>query len=62
MKPTHRELHRLLTITAGVILIVWAMADVLPWLERFALVLGVVLIAHGLPFIVVSGGNEESRS
>ena len=62
MKPTHRELHRLLTITAGVVLIVWAVADVLPWLERIALVVGVVLIAHGLPFIVLSDGSAEGRS
>ena len=62
MKPTHRELHRLLTITAGVVLIFWAVADALPWLERTALVVGVALIAHGLPFIVLSGGSGEGRS
>jgi len=62
MKPTHRELHRLLAITAGVVLIVWAVADVLPWLERIALVVGVALIAHGLPFIVLSGSIVEGRS
>ena len=46
MKPTHRELHRLLAITAGVVLIVWAVADVLPWLERIALIIGVALMHH----------------
>ena len=62
MKSTHRELHRLLAITAGVVLIVWAVADVLPWLERIALIIGVALIAHGLPFIILPGNSAEGQS
>jgi hypothetical protein len=43
-------------------LIIWAVADVLPWLQRIALIFGVALIAHGLPFIVLPGSNAEGRS
>ena len=61
MRQSHRELHRLLAITVGVVLIAWALADVLPWLQRIGLIAGVALIAHGLPFIILRGdgqGNE----
>ncbi|KPJ93511.1 MAG: hypothetical protein AMS18_05590 [Gemmatimonas sp. SG8_17] len=60
MKPSHRELHRLVAVTVGVVLVVWAVADVLPWLERVALAVGVALIAHGLPFIILTDGNARS--
>jgi len=59
MKPSHRELHRLVAVTVGVVLVVWAVADVLPWLERIALAVGVALIAHGLPFIILTDGNAK---
>ncbi len=62
MKPSHRELHRLVAITVGVVLVVWSVADLLPWLERIALVVGVALIAHGLPFIILPGSEVEGRS
>lgn len=59
MKPSHRELHRLVAVTVGVVLVLWAVADVLPWLERIALAVGVALIAHGLPFIILTDGNAQ---
>jgi len=62
MKPSHRELHRLVAVTVGVVLVVWAVADVLSWLERVALVAGVALIAHGLPFIILPGRDAERQT
>ena len=35
-------------IIAGMSLIGWAVGDVLPWLQKTALVFGVVLLAHGM--------------
>ena len=35
-------------IIGGMALIGWAVVDVLPWLQKTALVFGIVLVAHGM--------------
>lgn len=37
-----------IAIVAGMSLIGWAVDDVLPWIERTALIFGVVLVAGGM--------------